>query len=345
MIDNLVRKNILNLKPYSSARDEYTKQNGIFLDANENSIGSTIDGQFNRYPDPRQWKLKEKIASMKGTDPKNIFLGNGSDEAIDLLIRIFCEPGKDSILIMPPTYGMYGVCAAVNDVQVKKNRLTEQFQIDIPEILKSLTQDIKIIFICSPNNPTGNLFYEKDIELVLTNFGGIVVIDEAYIDFSANPGWLAKLENFPNLVILQTFSKAWGLANLRIGKAFAHEKIITFLNRIKYPYNVNGYTQQVALDALENIEYHDKMVDEIKNQKEILISSLKELPIVSQIYQSEANFVLVKFENASQAYQKLIDQNIVVRNRSNQPLCENCLRITIGTAEQNKNLFGALKKI
>ena len=344
MIEDLVRKNILTLKPYSSARDEHSNDSGIFLDANENSFGSTVDGQFYRYPDPRQWKLKEKIAELQHTELHNIFLGNGSDEAIDLLIRVFCEPRLDNILIMPPTYGMYSVCAAVNDVQVQKIQLTKHFQINTTRVLESLTSGTKIIFICSPNNPTGNLFSDKDIELLLQNFSGIVVIDEAYIDFSNSLSWITKLEKYPNLVVLQTFSKAWGLANLRLGIGFAPKDIITFLNRIKYPYNVNGYTQQIALQALKNIAYHDKMVEEIKKQKEVLTAGLSDLPTVKHIYPSSANFILVRFENASFVYEKLIQQNIIVRDRSSQPLCENCLRITIGTPEQNNRLLAVLQE-
>jgi histidinol-phosphate aminotransferase len=344
MIEDLVRKNILTLKPYTSARNEYSNNEGIFLDANENSFGSIVNGQFNRYPDPMQKKLKEKIAALKQVKLHNIFLGNGSDEAIDLLIRIFCEPGSDSILIMPPTYGMYSFCAMVNNVQVKEIQLTNDFQINTAIILDSLTSNTKIIFICSPNNPTGNLFSEKDIEQILINFSGIVVIDEAYIDFSDNESWITKIKKYPSLVVLQTFSKAWGLANLRIGMAFAQENIITLLNQIKYPYNVNGYTQQIAIEVLENITHQIKIVEEIKKEKMVLSTGLKNLLIVKHIFPSEANFILVRFKDAAFIYKKLIKHNIIVRNRSNLPLCENCLRITIGTAEQNRQLITVLRE-
>jgi histidinol-phosphate aminotransferase len=342
-LTKLTRKNILSLKPYSSARDEYFGSEGIFLDANENSFGSVAQENLNRYPDPHHRELKEKLSEIKGVGADNIFIGNGSDEAIDLLIRAFCEPGSDDILIMPPTYGMYEVCAAVNDVGVLKVSLDETFEINTDEIIKSVDENVKLIFICSPNNPTGNTFNQENIEFLLNNFNGLVIIDEAYIDFSNSESWLKRLADFDNLVILQTFSKAWGLANIRLGMAYASTDIVNILNKIKYPYNVNGVTQQIALDALSNELQKNIFVEQILEEREKLNRGLTNLVLVQNIYQSHANFLLVKVNEAGNVYNYLIKNLVIVRDRSNVELCDNCLRITVGTPAQNERLLELLK--
>jgi histidinol-phosphate aminotransferase len=341
-ITNLIRKNILELIPYSAAREEYSSSEGIFLDANENAFGSTVNQLLNRYPDPLHQKLKSKIADIKGVKPEQIFIGNGSDEAIDLIIRAFCEPVHESIMIFPPTYGMYEVCAAVNNVPVKQIPLTPNFQIDLEVVLKHINKKIKTIFICSPNNPTGNCLSADHIQVLLANVSGLIVLDEAYIDFSPEKSWLAKLNQYKNLIILQTFSKAWGLANIRLGMAFADPEIIQILNNIKYPYNVNGLTQQIALDALQNIMVKNQMVSKILEQKEYLKLKLTKLPIVEEIFPSDANFLLVKVKNVLEVFLYLLSKKIVVRNRSNVALCQGCLRVTVGTEYENKKLVEAL---
>ncbi|HVX27721.1 MAG TPA: histidinol-phosphate transaminase [Parafilimonas sp.] len=342
-LDNITRANIKKLVPYSSARSEYEGDAQVFLDANENSLGSMLQENFHRYPDPLQKKLKEKISSIKNINTENIFIGNGSDEAIDLLIRAFCNPGKDEILIFPPTYGMYEVSAAINDVQIKEVLLTENFELNIPEIRKAISDKTKIIFVCSPNNPTGNSFKETEIEDLLNVFNGIVVIDEAYIDFSDKASWLKKLNQYPNLVLLQTLSKAWALAGLRIGMAFASKEIIQILNKIKPPYNISIATQKLALQVLNDEEKAYRKIDIIKREKEKLIEDLKVFDFIKNIYPSDTNFLLLKVNDATRLYKYLLSKNIVVRNRSNQPLCDNSLRITIGTPEENVSLLNALK--
>jgi histidinol-phosphate aminotransferase len=343
-IHDLVRKNIQNLKPYSSARDEYAGNIGIFLDANENSIGSTAAKLLNRYPDPRHRKLREKLAELKGVRAENLFLGNGSDEAIDLVIRAFCEPKKDKIIVTPPTYGMYEVCATVNDVEVIKVPLTTNFEIDIPGMMRAINPDIKIIFLCSPNNPTANCFAETHIEKILEKFQGLILLDEAYTDFASDKSWLPRLSLHENLVILQTFSKAWGLANIRLGMAFATPEIIKILDKIKYPYNVNGLTQEIALQVLGSVHQKNKMVTEIIQQRELLKQELVKLPIVEKIYPSDANFLLVKVSSARSIYQYLLDYQIIVRDRSSALHCDDCLRITVGTPAENDKLIETLKK-
>ncbi len=338
---NLVRKNILDMKPYSSARDEFKGEAEIFLDANENPYPSP----YNRYPDPLQWKVKKKIAVIKGVIPEQIFLGNGSDEAIDLIIRAFCEPYKDSILITEPTYGMYAVCAEVNGAPILKVELTEDFDLDVAAILNTLTGDTKIIFLCSPNNPTANLLSRDEILKVLDHFKGIVVIDEAYIDFAKSESLLQLLPSYPNLVVLQTFSKAWGLAGLRLGMAFASEEIINILNKIKYPYNVNIQTQEIALKALQDVKKKNDAVEEIIEQRTQLANDLLQLSITEHIYPSDANFLLVKVKDAPGTYRYLMDKKIIVRDRSKVALCKNCIRITVGTPQENKNLITALQKL
>jgi histidinol-phosphate aminotransferase len=339
--NSVVRKNILNLKPYSSARDEFKGEAEIFLDANENPYPSP----YNRYPDPLQMRVKERLSETKGVPPPQIFLGNGSDEAIDLLIRAFCEPYQDSILLADPTYGMYQVCADVNAVNIKRTTLTSDYDLDVPAINKSLDDTTKIIFLCSPNNPSGNVMSREKIHTILNQFNGLVVIDEAYIDFSTEPSFTNELSQHPNLVILQTFSKAWGLAGLRLGMCFASEDIINTLNKIKYPYNVNIKTQELALEALNNVEKKDTWVNEILTQREVLKKELLSTKLVEKVYPSDANFLLVKVKDAPGSYKQLMGKGIIVRDRSRVILCDNCLRITVGTPEENKKLIAALNTL
>ncbi len=337
-ITRLVRDNIRRMKPYSSARDEFKGEAEVFLDANENPYPSP----YNRYPDPLQWDIKKKLSAIKGVSPEQIFLGNGSDEAIDLLIRAFCEPNRDAILITEPTYGMYAVCADVNAVAIKTALLTSDFDLNIDMLNSALDPSVRLIFLCSPNNPTAALLDTGKIEKVVRNFDGIVVIDEAYIDFASFPGWISRLKDFPNLVVLQTFSKAWGLAGLRCGMAYASADIISVLNKIKYPYNINVQTQELVLKALENELYKDKCVAEILGQREVLAENLKNLERVEKVFHSDANFLLVKIREAKKVYQYLMDRKIIVRDRSRVVLCDECLRITVGTPEENKSLVEAL---
>lgn len=350
-LNSLVRKNIQTLKPYSSARDEFTGDANIFLDANENAFGSPVsfqfDGntniQFNRYPDPQQTSLKQRISEIKGIPLENIFLGNGSDEAIDLLIRIFCEPGIDNIIILPPTYGMYKVCADINNVGIKEVPLTNEFQIDLDALASAIDENTKIIFICSPNNPTGNSINKNDIEIVLNNFDGIVVIDEAYINYARQKTMLPALTEYPNLVIMQTLSKAWGLAALRLGMAFAGRPVIEYLNKVKYPYNISNASQQLALQALQNLDLVNRWTAETVQQREWLMNELQQFHFVQKIYPSDANFILVQVEAAKDLYTYLMQAGIIVRDRSNVILCDNCLRITIGTPDENRQLLDSLK--
>lgn len=340
-VSKWVRKNILNLKPYSSARDEFKGEAEIFLDANENPYSTA----FNRYPDPLQWKVKEALALVKKVKPEQIFLGNGSDEAIDLIIRAFCEPYKNAILITDPTYGMYAVSADVNAVPVIKVELTKEFDVDTDGILSAVTPECKVIFLCSPNNPTGNLLNAASIMRILDEFEGIVVIDEAYIDFTQSASFTEHLAAYNNLVVLQTFSKAWGLAGLRLGIAFASAQIIAILNKIKYPYNVNVQTQQIALNVLQEVDKKDKAVAEIVEEREKLKNELLTLPITIEVYPSDANFLLVKMKDAHAVYLYLMDRKIIIRDRSRVTLCKDCVRITIGTPSENKNLIEALRAL
>jgi histidinol-phosphate aminotransferase len=338
-IENLVRQHILTLKPYSSARDEYTGTEGVFLDANENPFGSALAGaNYNRYPDPLQRKVKEKIAKIKDCETKQIFLGNGSDEPIDLLFRAFCEPQQDNVILMPPTYGMYEVSADLNVVAAKKVKLTPDFQIDIDGVLKAIDKNTKLIFACSPNNPTANSLKKVHIRLLLSNFNGLVVVDEAYIDFAKDKSWIEELSDFPNLVILQTFSKAWGLAALRLGMAFASPEIIKILNKIKPPYNINEVTQQLALEALAQVAKKNEMVKAILEEREKLVVEFGKIPCITQIYPSDANFILVKTTDAEKIYDYLVKNSVIVRNRSKVALCDDCLRITVGTPAENQVL-------
>jgi histidinol-phosphate aminotransferase len=340
-ISSLVRENVVKLKPYSSARDEFKGDAQVFLDANENPYPSP----YNRYPDPLQLKVKEKLGKIKGVSPDQIFLGNGSDEAIDLLIRAFCEPHRDSILITEPTYGMYAVCAGVNAVKVQQVSLTVDFDIDLNAFPLTIDSSTKIIFLCSPNNPTGNLLNRQSIIEILDRFYGIVVIDEAYIDFAGRPSFVEEIKNYPNLVVLQTFSKAWGLAGLRLGMAFASADIISVLNKIKYPYNVNIQTQEIALEVLDNAYKKDIWVDEILSERERLIDQLRALQIVQHVFPTDSNFVLVRVTEAHATYNYLAGKGIIVRDRSKVTLCADCLRITIGTPEENQILIQALQQL
>lgn len=342
-LDSLVRENIKKLKPYSSARDEFKGEAKIFLDANENSFGSPLLKWYNRYPDPLQWQLKQKINAIKNIRPEQMLLGNGSDECIDLLIRAFCEPALDNIVICPPTYGMYEVCAYINNVAVKTAPLTKTYQLNLDVLQEVVDANTKLIFLCSPNNPTGNSLVRSDVELILNAFDGLVVIDEAYINFSRQRSFTNELPDYPNLVILQTFSKAWGLAALRLGSTFASEEIITVLNKIKPPYNINQATQELALKALENLSDVNAMIKALVDEREQLAQQLFQIPIVETVYPSDANFLLVKIKNATGIYEKLAAQGIVVRNRSNVMLCDDCLRITVGTPDENNELIKAIK--
>lgn len=343
-LNALTRPNIRNLVPYSSARDEFHGDANIFLDANENSLGSPLTKWYNRYPDPLQMAVKEKISAIKGVPVKGIFLGNGSDEAIDILYRAFCEPGMDNVIVCPPTYGMYEVSARINNVMVKKVNLTPAFQLDMEALEEAIDLNTKIIWLCSPNNPTGNSLNRKDVEVILNNFDGIVVIDEAYINFSRQRSFIPELPEYPNLVVLQTLSKAWGLAALRIGMAFAGEAIIQIMNRIKPPYNISQAAQELALQALDHVEEVNEMIRILVDERSTLAKALEKLDMVEKVYPSDANFLLVKTRDASGLYNYLAGRGTVVRNRSNVTLCEGCLRITVGTPAENGQLIRQLEE-
>jgi histidinol-phosphate aminotransferase len=342
-LNKLIRENIKNLKPYSSARSEFSGTASVFLDANENSFGSPLTKWYNRYPDPQQLELKNKIASIKAISIQNMLLGNGSDECIDLLIRAFCEPQKDNLIICSPTYGMYEVNAHINNVELKEVSLLPDFQLNLEGLENAIDENTKLVFLCSPNNPTGNSLHREDIEILLNNFEGIVIVDEAYINYSRSRSLTAELKDYPNLVVMQTFSKAWGLAALRLGITFASGEIIDVLNKIKPPYNINGATQELVLKALENLEDVNEMIKETVAERESLVNQLTALAIVKKVYPSDANFVLVKVTDANSIYNYLKEQGIIVRNRSNVLLCDDCLRITVGTFMQNEQLIKALK--
>jgi histidinol-phosphate aminotransferase len=343
-LDKLVRENIKRLTPYSSARKEFSGAANIFLDANENSFGSPLPTNYHRYPDPLQMEIKEILAEWYRLKPSEIFIGNGSDEAIDLLFRIFCEPKTDNILICPPTYGMYQVSAEINDVAIKRANLTADFQLDFVEINRQIDENTKLVFFCSPNNPTGNSLNRSEILEFTENFNGIVIVDEAYIHFSAEQSFLPEIKNYPNLIVLQTFSKAWGLAGLRIGLAFANEAIIRLFNKVKPPYNISEIAQEAILEALKEKAKIEKTIAKIVSEREKLIENLSELKLVGKIYPTDANFVLVKTTDANSIYNFLLDETIVVRNRNSVELCEGCLRITVGTEEENAKLLESLKK-
>ncbi|MGI8467385.1 MAG: histidinol-phosphate transaminase [Pyrinomonadaceae bacterium] len=343
-LENLVRENIKCLTPYSSARKEFGGAARIFLDANENGFGSPLARNYNRYPDPLQTEIKEKIAEFNNVKPSEIFIGNGSDEAIDLLFRIFCEPRRDNVLICPPTYGMYEVSAEINDVSIKRAKLTADFRLDFDAIEKAIDECTKLLFICSPNNPTGNAFAREEILNLAKSFNGIVVVDEAYIHFSREKSLIDEIEIFSNLVVLQTFSKAWGLAGLRVGLAFANEEIIRLFNKVKPPYNVSQIAQDTISDALKNIAEVEYMIAKIIAGREKLIGDLRKFSFIEKIYPTDANFVLIKTKDANGVYKFLLNEKIVVRNRNSVELCAGCLRITIGTPDENKSLLKALEK-
>lgn len=341
-LDKLIRSNIKALTPYSSARDEFSGEARVFLDANENSLGSPLTKWYNRYPDPYQQEVKDAITKVKGIAHEHIFLGNGSDECIDLLYRCFCEPKKDNIIICPPTYGMYEVSANINDVEVRKAPLLDNFQLDLIHLENLVDTNTKLIWICSPNNPTGNSLNREDILSVLNNFNGIVVIDEAYINFAKQKTFIRELAEYSNLVILQTFSKAWGLAALRLGMAFSSAEIIAVMNKVKPPYNINQATQDLALKALEEVGQVNDMIKELVDMRDALIEVFEQIPMVEKVYPSDANFILVKIKDARKVYEFLLTKGIVVRDRSNVKLCDDCLRITIGTEKENTILVDAL---
>ncbi len=334
-----VRPSVLQLKPYSSARDEFQGDASVFLDANENPFNPP----YNRYPDPLQRELKRKIASLKEVPSANIFLGNGSDEPIDLLIRTFCEPGVHNIVQIDPTYGMYQVAAGVNNVAVIRVALAPGYRLEASRLLNAVTPETRMIFLCSPNNPSGNALDSGEIEKVILGFPGPVVLDEAYIDFAPGHSFLPRIGEFPNLIILQTFSKAWGMAGIRLGMAFAAQEIIALLNKIKYPYNLNILTQQTALRLLDNRKEKDSWVAILLREREVLSAALARLPFVGQVWPSDANFLLVKMRNARKVYDYLMAKGIIVRDRSGIVLCEDSLRITVGTPEENEFLVESLK--
>ncbi|SDY85623.1 histidinol-phosphate transaminase [Hymenobacter psychrophilus] len=344
-LDSLVRPNIRGMKPYSSARDEFQGEAQVMLDANENSLGSAGPERFNRYPDPQQRAVKAELAQLKGVAAKQIFLGNGSDEAIDLLVRLTCVPGQDSLLILPPTYGMYEVAANLNDVRVERLQLTPDFQLS-PEIVAGvLASEAKLVWLCSPNNPSGNLLHAEAIEEILRGFRGLVVVDEAYADFAPAASWTTRLAEFPNLVVLQTFSKAWGLAGLRLGMAFASPEVIGYLNKIKPPYNISEATQQHALAALHDAPRFEELRRQLLTGRDWLAERLPALPIVAEVFPSDANFLLVRFKpDATALYDFLVGRGIIVRNRTTQPGCAGTLRLTVGTPQENELLLEALRE-
>lgn len=339
-LNTIIRENIRSLTPYSSARDEFKGKEGIFLDANENPFNEP----YNRYPDPLQWKVKEKLAVIKGVNPDQVFLGNGSDEAIDLLIRAFCEPHKDNVVSIDPSYGMYQVAADINAVEFVKAPLNEDFTLNISSIKKAVNANTRLIMLCSPNNPTANSFDASEMLNLAEGFNGLLVVDEAYIDFSSQPSLTKLLPKYKNLVILQTFSKAWGLAGLRLGIAYASKEIIAVLNKIKYPYNVNVMTQKLALEALDDVKVKENWVNEILLQRKYLVDMLSSLSLIQKIYPSDANFLLVKVPDARKIYDYLVEQKIIIRDRSKVSMCEGCLRITVGNSKENQALYNALKE-
>jgi len=341
-LDKLVRPNIKTLKPYSSAKDEYTGAAKILLDANENSLGSPLTKWYNRYPDPYQKQLKEKLAFVKQIAANQIFLGNGSDECIDILFRTFCEPGKDNIIICPPTYPMYEVSGNINDIAVQKAPLLSDYQLNVAHIEQLVNANTKIIWICSPNNPTGNSLDRIDIETILNHFDGIVVMDEAYINFSKQKSFVQSLVDYPNLVVLQTLSKAWGLAGLRLGMCFASPDIIGYMNKVKAPYNINIVTQELALQALEEVGQVNDMIQLLVDMRNALAKVIASMPHIIQVFPSDTNFILVKIPQARKLYEFLMSKGIIVRDRSALELCEDSLRITVGTEQENTLLVDAM---
>ena len=346
-LQKIIRKNILALKPYTSARVEFTGTAQVYLDANENAFGSPLNKLYNRYPDPYCTAIKEKLSAIKGVPPENIFVGNGSDEAIDILYRMVCEPAVDNVIICSPTYGMYTVSANINNVAIINVPLTTSFQLDLEKIENAINENTKIIWICSPNNPTGNTINKADIEILLNNFNGLIVIDEAYINFSRSKSCIQALTEYPNLVILQTMSKAWGLAALRVGMAYASYPIIELMHKVKPPYNVNEASQTLVLNALDNIDKVNGWIKEIVALRRSLTEALLTLPMVNLVYPSDANFILIQISenfDATLIYNYLCKQGIVVRNRATVTNINNCLRITIGTPKENEILINALQQ-
>ena len=340
-LEKLIRQNIKNLTPYSSARDEFKGEASVFLDANENSLGSPTLKWYNRYPDPMQWKVKEKLSAIKALSATKMLLGNGSDECIDLLYRAFCEPGQDNVVIVPPTYGMYEVSANINNVEIRKAPLLDDYQLNLVHIEQLIDANTKIIWLCSPNNPTGNSLRREDVEMVLNNFEGLVVVDEAYINFSKQKSFCRSLDEYPNLVVMQTLSKAWGLAGLRLGMLFASDAIINVLNKIKPPYNIGQHTQDIVLQALDNHAQVNNMIHLIVDMRDALAAVFSDMPLVQNVYESDSNFLLVKILEAKKVYDFLLTKGIVTRDRSKVILCEDCLRITVGTEEENTKLVDA----
>jgi histidinol-phosphate aminotransferase len=342
-LENITRANVKGLSPYSSARDEYISDGSkmVFLDANENPFENGV----NRYPDPKQRSLKSILAKQKGVKEENILLGNGSDEVLDLLFRAFCEPRMDNVITLPPTYGMYQVLSGINTIENRTVLLDTDFQPNVNEILNTMDTNSKMLFICSPNNPSGNSISSQKIKILLENFKGLVVVDEAYIDFSSEQSWVSKLSKYPNLVIIQTLSKAYGMAGIRLGIGIASEQIIAVLNKIKPPYNVNELTQQNAMERVSNEKSVQEEVATILGERKLLMEALSEISFISKMYPSDANFILAKVDDASERYNQLLEEGIVVRNRTTQPLCENTLRFTVGTPEENTLLITALKSL
>ena len=338
-IRELLRENIRTLAPYSTARDEYQGELGIYLDANENPY----DNNYNRYPDPHQKNLKRRLAEIKGVPVEKIFIGNGSDEPIDLVFRLFCESRRHNAVSIAPTYGMYKVAAAINDVQMREVQLEPGFTLDAEKLLAAADENTRLLFLCSPNNPSGNCFPKKEIEKVIRRFNGIVILDEAYIDFAGQPGFLSELDEYPNLVILQTLSKAWGMAGLRLGLAFAQPLIVDTLSRVKYPYNINVVTQKIVLEQLRKSP--DAQIAEIVSERGRVLEGLAKNPVIRKIHPTDANFVLVEVDEPRTIYDRLIGAGIIVRDRSRIKGCEGCLRITIGTPEENDRLLETLKKL
>lgn len=342
-LEKLLRKNVAGMASYSSARDEFTgaKDEMVFLDANENPFESGL----NRYPDPKQRDLKNRLSGLKGVPSECILLGNGSDEVLDLLFRAFCRPGKDNIISLPPTYGMYKVLANLNEVEDREVVLGSDFQPEVEEILSRVDENTKMIFLCSPNNPTGNSFSEEAVLKLLRNFNGLVIIDEAYIDFAHQKSWIQRLSEFPNLVISQTLSKAYGMAGIRLGICFASQAIVGLLDKIKPPYNINVLSQSIALERLSDTQRVEQEIEQIRTQKELLHRELAQLSLVKEIFPSEANFWLIRVDDADRRYRELLQKGVVVRNRSNQVLCENTLRVSVGTPAENQKLINALKEL
>lgn len=343
--ENFILPHIWNLKPYSSARDEFKGKEGIFLDANENPIGSGVSENWNRYPDPLQLAIKEQLAEIKACSIDQIFLGNGSDEAIDLLMRMTCQSGVHNIILCPPTYGMYEVSASINHVEQRKVSLTKDYQLDVDGILKTRDENSRLLFLCSPNNPTGNKLNRSDIYTLIESFkSGFIIIDEAYIDFSDEPSFISELNKYPQVIVMQTLSKAYGLASLRLGMAFAHPTIISLLNKIKPPYNIGGATQEIVHKALANLAFKNEAVQLILRERSRLKENLQTIPEVIHIYPTDANFLLVQFAHANELFNYLIEAKLITRNRSSVTLCEDSIRITIGLSEENDKLVQLIKQ-